>query len=288
MRVKRLGALVLLAALAVAARAARGADDLPLPDEAVLLAEVLEHQNAVDAAREAYTYTMTVTDLEAGSRDGPGPGRVRTYEVFTVAGRQFRQLTARDGRPLPPDEARKEQGRVAKAVREHREKASRKAGDRQAPGGRADGRDDGPTASDILRVCRLVNPRREELRGGSALVYDFEPRPGARPKGRAESWMRKTHGRLWIDEQARRLLRLEARVDESLKVGGGLVASVRPGSSFVFEQAPVDGEVWLPTHAEIDVRARVLILKGVRQHQEIRFGDYRKFAVDTTEEVRQP
>jgi hypothetical protein len=231
---------------------------------------------------------MTVTDLEDDSRGRPAPRQERTYEVFSVAGKRFRRMTARDGRPLPPDEARKEEKRVTKAVREHREKVTRAAAKDPEEGARADGRDDGPKASDILRVCRLVNPRREELRGRPALAYDFEPRPGARPKGRAESWMRKTHGRLWIDEQARRLLRLEARVDESLKVGGGLVASVRPGSFFVFEQSLVDGQAWLPTRAEIDVKARVLLLKSVRQRQEIRFGDYRKFAVETTEELKQP
>jgi hypothetical protein len=273
--------LGLLTAARAGAQAAPRSDEAPLPDESALLAEVLANQSAVDEAREAYTYTMTVTDLAADSRGTLAPGRVRTYEVFSVAGKQFRVLKARDGRPLTPDEARKEEKRVAKAVREHRERASRK----EASGRRGTGE---PTASDILRVCRLVNPRREELHGRLALAYDFEPRPGARPKGRAESWMQKTSGRLWIDEHARRLLRMEARVDEALKVGGGLVASVRPGSSLVFEQALVDGEVWLPTWAEIDVKARLLLLKGVRQRQEIRFGDYRKFAVETTEEVRQP
>jgi hypothetical protein len=279
--------ILLLAAPRAGAQAVSGPDEDPLPDEAVLLAEVLENQGRVDDARQAYTYTMTVTDL-GGPVGSPAPGRSRAYEVFFVAGKQFRRLTSRDGRPLASEAARKEEKKVAKAVREHRERAAREAAKRRGPGEAAKRRGDEPTASDILRVCRLVNPRREALRGRPALAYDFEPRPGARPKGRAESWMRKTSGRLWIDEGARRLLRMEARVDEALTVGGGLVASVRPGSSFVFEQALVDGEVWLPTYAEIDVSARVLLLKGVRQHQEIRFADYRRFVVETSEEVRQP
>jgi hypothetical protein len=45
----------------------------------------------------------------------------RTYEVFYVAGKQFRKLVAENGRPSRPDEALKEERRVAKAVREHRE-----------------------------------------------------------------------------------------------------------------------------------------------------------------------
>ena len=81
---------------------------------------------------------------------------------------------------------------------------------------------------------------------------------------------------------------LERAVKRALKVGGGLLLSVGPGSSLVFEQALVNEEVWLPTFAEIDVSARLLLLKGVKQHQEIRFSDYRKFSVETTEDVRAP
>ena len=95
-------------------------------------------------------------------------------------------------------------------------------------------------------------------------------------------------GRIWIDESAKRLLRLEARVNDTLKIGGGLVVSVRPGSSLVFEQALVKDEVWLPTYAEIHITGRLLLLKGVKQHQTVRFGDYRKFAVDTSEEIKVP
>ena len=105
-----------------------------------------------------------------------------------MAGKQFRKLVAKDGQPLRPDEARKEEGRVAKAVREHRERHSRQEAAQSSPGPAMRG-DDDVTPSDVLRLCRLVNPRREEFRGQPAIAYDFEPRPGAKPRGRAESWI---------------------------------------------------------------------------------------------------
>jgi len=193
---------------------------------------------------------------------------------------------AKDGRPLRPDEALKEEGRVAKAVRQHRERHSRQEAATQ-PGAGEQG-DDGVTPSDVLRLCRLVNPRREEFRGQPAIVYVFEPRPGAKPRGRAESWVTRTGGRIWVDEQARRLLRLEIQVKRALKVGGGLLISVGPGSSLVFEQAFVNEEVWLPTYAEIDLSARFLLVKRVTQHQEIRFSEYRRFSIETSEDIHAP
>lgn len=277
---------VALAVLCPDRAAAQARSEPPLPDATVLLAEVLENQSRVEQAREAYTYTMTVTDLKRGSRGGVTPGSTRAYEVFHVAGRQFAKLAAKDGQPLRPDDALKEERRVAKAVREHREQQSRQEAATKSGDGERE--DEGMTPSDVLRLCRLTNPRRDELRGQPVIAYDFEPRPGARPRGRAESWIARTGGRVFIDEEARRLLRLDVHVKKALKVAGGLIASVRPGSSLVFEQAMVNGEVWLPTYAEIDVSARFLLLKGVTQHQQIRFGDYRKFSVETSEGTPAP
>jgi hypothetical protein len=258
-------------------------DERPTPDTTTLLAEVLENQNRVEEAREAYTYTMTVTDLQRSSTGETERGTERSFEVFHVAGRQFRRLTAEDGQPLTAEKAAKEERRVANAVRAHR--SSQRVGLNPRPGTR-NGGDVEP--SDVLRLCRLMNPRREEVRGRPAVAYDFGPRPGAEPRGRAESWIARTEGRIWIDEQARRLLRLEVQVKRPLNVAGGIVVSVRPGSSLVFEQDRVNDEVWLPTYAKIAVSARVLLLKGVSQHQEFRFRDYRKFSVETSEEIDRP
>ena len=53
-------------------------------------------------------------------------------QVFHVAGKPFRKLTAKDGQPLKPDEALKEEARVAKAVRQHRERRRPAIGGAQA------------------------------------------------------------------------------------------------------------------------------------------------------------
>lgn len=275
-----------LAGLAVSAPAqpAPAAEAAPLPDVAVLLADVLERQNEIEAAREAYTYTKVATDLEEDGRGGVVEKTLRTYEVFSVSGRRFEKLVARGGRPLPPHEARDEEERVAKSVRQHRKKVAERDASRRRS---TEGGDD-ITVSDLLRVCRFVNARREAFRGRQAIVYDFEARPDARARGRVESWIRKMVGTVWIDEDARRILRLEARLNEGLKAAAGLALSVRRGSSLVFEQALVNGEVWLPSYAEVRISARLLLLKSIRVHQAQRFFDYRKFSVDTSTEIRTP
>jgi hypothetical protein len=108
-----------------------------MPDVAVLFAEVLERQNQVEEAREAYTYTKVATDLEPDGRGGVVEKAVRSYEVFSVGGRRFEKLVARDGRPLPAGEARKEEQRIEKQVRRHRAKLAERAAGRSVGGRRS-------------------------------------------------------------------------------------------------------------------------------------------------------
>jgi hypothetical protein len=58
------------------------------------------------------------------------------------------------------------------------------------------------------------------------------------------------------------------------------VANVQKGSNFHFDQAQVNGEVWLPTGAEGTVQARVLLVKSYRRHVTERDYDYKRFHVE--------
>lgn len=266
-------------------------DLTPLPDIAALFKEVQNNQKEVDKAQDNYTYTKTEKEFEID-----GEGRVkekaeRTYAVFSVDGMKVEKLVARSGRPLPADEAAKEQERVDTVMREHAEDRKKTAGRKAREEGEGAGKEEREaelTISRILRVCQFVNPRRERFQGQDVVVYDFEPLPGEKPRNRVESWMQKLVGNVWIDEQARQIVRAEARVKEPIKIGGGLVLSVQRGSSFVLEQELVNGEVWLPSYAEVNTSARFLLFKGFKINQVARFTDYKKFAVETSSEISPP
>ena len=55
---------------------------------------------------------------------------------------------------------------------------------------------------------------------------------------------------------------------------------MRKGSNFQFDQAQVNGEVWLPSGAEVTVQMR-LLLKGTHEHITQRDYDYKRFRVET-------
>jgi hypothetical protein len=125
------------------------------------------------------------------------------------------------------------------------------------------------------------NPRREYYRGRSAIVFDFVGRKDAKTHGMAEDLSKKLQGTLYVDDADRQIAHLNASFNDTFRVGGGLVASIQKGSNFRFDQAAVNGEIWLPTGGEGTVQARLLLVKGIRQHFTERDYDYKRFRVET-------
>ena len=73
------------------------------------------------------------------------------------------------------------------------------------------------------------------------------PIPEFRPHKLEEKVVQKLRGVVWIDEKAPDVARLEAYFFGDVKIAGGLLANLQKGTSFVFEQAFINNEVWLPT-----------------------------------------
>ena len=64
------------------------------------------------------------------------------------------------------------------------------------------------------------------FRGQEVIAFDVAGNPDYKPKKRIDSIIQKLSGTMWVDEQAREIVRLEAHFAESVKIGGGLLASV--------------------------------------------------------------
>jgi hypothetical protein len=121
-----------------------------------------------------------------------------------------------------------------------------------------------------------------QLNGRDTIAVDFVGNPKAKTQNRAEELIRDLAGTAWIDEQDKTLARVEGRFANSFKVGGGLVANVKQGTTFSFEQKKVNGEIWLPVQAEGQGEMRVLLLVGFNGKVRMVTSDYRKFKATAT------
>jgi hypothetical protein len=66
------------------------------------------------------------------------------------------------------------------------------------------------------------------------------------------------------------------------------VANLQKGTSFVFEQAFINNEVWLPTYIEAHVGVRFLLVKGMKVNVTTRYSDYKRFNVETLNTIGKP
>ena len=250
----------------------------PLPEIKSLLLEVAKNQKAIEELQKQYTCHLVAEEEKFDSKGQATSRTVKEYDVFNCGGDEIRHLVKNDSKPLTAEEQKKEDDRFNKEFSEMQKKQAELANDPKKQ--EKEDEEQQTQISDFLRAESFTNPRRERSRGQDVIVFDFGPNPDYKPHKLAESIVQKLVGVVWIDEQARDVVRLEARFNDSVKIGGGLLASLDKGTNLVLEQTRINGEVWLPSYAEVHAAARVVFIK-VKQNEIDRYSDYKKFRVET-------
>jgi hypothetical protein len=260
-----------------------------LPDLKALFKEIDENQKAIDKIKENYTGTRVEEETEFESDGRVKKRETREDTFFYLSGEEISTLVKKDGKPLSAEEQKKENERTRKRIEEiQKREAKKEAKEEKAKEEGKDKAGDDPGIEVFLRSCQFVNPRRERFRGQDVLVFDFEPNPEFKPHKLVEKLAQKLAGVVWIDEKAHDVARLEAYFVGDMKIGGGLLANLQKGTSFVLEQAYMNNEVWLPTYEEAHVGVRVLLVKGIKVNEVTRYSDYKKFNVETLSTIAKP
>jgi hypothetical protein len=241
----------------------------PLPEIRQLMKEVQEHQKQLDKVRENYTFSAMVTTREIDAKGQVSKTETEESEEFFVNGHQVGRKVKKNGQPLTGHDGEKETERVTKLV----EKAEKLPPDKPLEGQVI-------SVSRLLEIMNVLHERRESYHGRPAIVFDFVGRKDAHTHGLAEDASKKLQGTVWIDEADRQVAHVDVAFDDNFHVAGGVVANIQKGSNFHFDQALVNGEIWLPTGAEGTVQARVLLVKGFHQHFTERDYDYKRFHVE--------
>jgi hypothetical protein len=251
-------------------------------DVTALLREVEANQDELENRVAEYAFKQTEIDREINSKGELKKETTKVYEVYSLPNREaVQKLISENGVPLSAERAAKEDKRVQeefeKAERD-KDKDEKKAAHRRAE--REKKKDEGTEISPFLKACEFVSPRRENLDGREAIVFDFRPRDGFKPKTREESLIAKLIGVVWIDPIDKQVIRLEARLAEGFKMAGGLLVSLKPGAALVMEQTRMAQGVWLPKFAQVNLSVKVLLFGGGDYNKTIQWSEYRHFAGD--------
>ena len=244
--------------------------DPPLPDIETTLTRVRARYDALETLRKTYICTMTQVADEFSS-SGSKKTHTDTYQAFYVANTEVLQHISRDGKPLSPEDAQKEQQRVDKEVAKLKSQENKPSKDQIRL-----------SASALLKLATFSNPRREVLNGRPTLVFDYKGNPQAPARDLSDEIMRDLAGTLWVDERDNAILRLNGTLQQNFHVAGGLLVNIKKGSWFDFTEAPVNGEIWFPTEFTAHVDGRFLLFKGFNGDARDTFSDYKKLKTSMT------
>jgi len=285
----RLICACLIAILAVPA----AAQDRPLPDYAIFMAEARKRLAADDVRQSEYVYVATQREQKL---DASGKSTKETLDVFESYPAlpneaRWRRQTVKDGKAVSPEDLvkvdRERQNKVfeyAKKLEQNPEKvraAEQKKRDEER-------RDTERAIDDVFRVYDIKMLGREVMSGYETIGFSFTPRKDARPQTSDGKIMRHFAGKAWVSESEYEVVRLEAEAVETASFGLGLLARVHKGSKATFERRKVNGEQWLPARATYTASARVLLVKVMRIGGTLDFSDYRKYSVETDTKIGKP
>lgn len=261
-----------------------------LPDLKQLFEEIDANQKQIDKIEENYAGTQVEEETDYDKNGKITKKEVNEYTFFYLNGDEITTLVKKDGKLLSEEQQKKENEKARKHIEEEqKEEKKKEAKEEKAKEEGKESKDkDDPGIEMFLRVSQFVNPRRERFRGQDVLVFDFEPNPEYKPKNLAEHVVKELAGVVWIDEKAKDVVRLEAYFVGDVRIGGGVLANVQKGTSFVFEQAFINNEVWLPTYVEAHIGARLLLVKGLKVNLATRYSDYKRFHVETLNTIGKP
>jgi hypothetical protein len=228
-----------------------------------------------------YTY-LEREDLKM--LDGSGrvkEHRVETWDFMLLDGSPYRRLVARDDKPLPAAEQKKEEEKLRKSNEERRKETEEQRKQRIAEAQkRRDERRREPM-QELLNGFNFRLAGEEAVDGHAAWIVDAEPRPGF--KGATtltRDMFPKIHCRFWIEKATYQAAKVEIDTLDTISLGLFLLR-LSKGSRITIELARVNNEVWLPKQVAVTAGARLLLVKGMHVDMQIGFSDYKKFQAES-------
>jgi hypothetical protein len=214
--------------------------------------------------------------------DGAGKVKHRdlqTFDITLLEGSPYRRLIARDDKPLPPQEEKKQQEQLKRSIEQRHNETPAQRQQRIADWDRRRNRErenlkEVPDAFDF----RLAG--EEQIDGVPVWVIEGTPRVGFKPKSKEAAYFPKVKGRMWVTKSDYTPVKIAVETLDTISIGAFLVRLGKGGHIGV-EFARVNDEVWLPKHVNVTASARVLLVKGFHFDADFAFSDYKKFSAES-------
>jgi hypothetical protein len=236
--------------------------------------------------RADYTWVGHSRERHFDAHDRVTSDRQESWEILILDGLPFTRLLSRNGKPLPPDEQRKQQQKLdkdtAKLASETPEEKQKRAADFEKSRRR-----ERAFLLEIPDAFDLHLDGSDTIDGRDVWVVSGAPKPGYHAKTRDGAALSKIRGKMWIEKAGYQWVRVEAETIQTISFGVFL-ARLNPGARLVLEQGRVSDGLWLPKREYMIGKGRVALVKRIAEDDEITWTDYKKFQVESRIVPRDP
>lgn len=266
----------------------------PLPDVAALIHQVQMQQRVSWKTFRQYTYRMFSSVQELDSHGAAKKTTIKELETICVDVGCFQKLMTIDGKPLADNAMKRQNDYIDSVVawrRDYKEKTAAKQPPPpplkiKVPEDMEDENSISTFVGNFLQwgpqLGTFSNLRQVEFHGRRTIAMDYVGNPHAKSPNLIFGVFRNLAGTVWVDEQDHALVRIEGRVIEDYKVGGGLLADVHKGATLQMEWTKVNNEVWLPAIFNGRGSARIMVFISHSEQIDQRWLDYRRFRTSST------
>jgi hypothetical protein len=237
-------------------------------------------KDQLDWARmKDYTWQARLVEMHLDSRGRVESTKRQAWETLILGGQPYRRMLERDGKPLDPEEQRREQNRLD---RETRKLSSELPAEKERRLQQAEKRRQREFAflSELPDLFDLRLEGDATVDGRPVWVVSGAPRPGAQAKSGDAKMLLKLRGQMWIDKATYQWARVEAETTATIS-WGVFLARLNPGAKMIFDQTEINSELWLPKRLQLAGSGRIGLIKRLAQEVEIEWSNYKKFSVDS-------
>lgn len=255
--------LFLLAGITVSMAGSRPSKpDSTLPDDAnQLVREAVQNElNGEGKDQTHWRYHLHRED-DRGSQD---------RDVIETKEGSLAKTLLINGRPLTPEQRDQDEVRMKKLVSDPNERAKRDHRLHQ----------DEERAHQLLKAIPDAFVFKYDGIDGSQVRLTFKPNSNYTPTTRELTVYHAMTGKVWIDQAARRLSKIEGQLFENVNFGWGLLGHLEKGGTFRVIQQDVGSGHWSTVQLDINMQGRAVVFKTINVKQKETLTEFRRVPDD--------
>ena len=264
--------------LAVSCRAYAQEDTLSEPQIRDLIRLTADKDVENTKRQRDYTYIRRDEERKLDGKGSVKSTESKTYEVMVLAGEHAEKLIAKNDKPLPEKEAKKEDEKIQKIISKA-QKESESDRRKRLEKSEKETEEERQFVREVADAHKFTLRGTEIVDGRTTYRIDGEPLPNYKPKLKDAKILPKVRLHLWIDKTEQQWVKIDIECIDTIS-WGLFIARIYKGSTIHVEQVRVNDEVWLPKHVNMKLDAKIALLKNLDVAWDVTFRDYQKFRTD--------